>query len=220
MLVDLEYSKSKISLFELFMYVCMLHGKVLWQRLSRKQSMVLRVNFKLIIWLTSCSLITFFLPLLTSTGKARVVNLSSRAHLRWQSEMNMSDIVIVTEDTYDRWLSYGRSKLCNILFTKALAERFPYSSSGVTVNALHPGLVNTNLLQNAALGASTIAGAIPVEEGIRSIIFLATAADVEGLSGQYYFDCQVRSNTFALILLSIYVCIYVYICMYVCMYDY
>jgi len=157
------------------------------------------------------------LPLLTSTGKARVVNLSSRAHLRWQSEMNMSDIVIVTEDTYDRWLSYGRSKLCNILFTKALAERFPYSSSGVTVNALHPGLVNTNLLQNAALGASTIAGAIPVEEGIRSIIFLATAADVEGLSGQYYFDCQVRSNTFALILLSIYVYICMYVCMYVCM---
>ena len=63
------------------------------------------------------------------------------------------------------------------------------------MNALHPGLVNTNLLQNTVLGASTIAGAISVEEGIRSIIFLATAADVEGLSGQYYFYCKVRSIT-------------------------
>ena len=135
------------------------------------------------------------LPLLKSTGNARIVNLSSRAHLRWQSELDMNDVVNVTEDSYDRWSAYGRSKLCNILFTRALAERFPYSSSGVTVNALHPGLVNTNLLQNAALGASTIAGAIPVEEGIRSIIYLATATDMQGLSGQYYFDCQVRSTT-------------------------
>lgn len=131
------------------------------------------------------------LPLLISTKNARVINLSSRAHLRWGQDLDFNDVVTGTENDYDRWLAYGRSKLCNILFSKALAKRFPYASCGVSFNALHPGLVNTGLLSKASLGASTISSAISVEEGIQTTIYLATSDEVQGVSGLYFSDSKV-----------------------------
>lgn len=129
-------------------------------------------------------------PLLRHTEKSRVINLSSRAHLRWQEPLDLNDVVNATEESYDRWQAYGRSKLSNILFSNALNARFPHSESGISFNSLHPGLVNTNLLQNAGLGSSTVATAISVEDGIQCILYLATSEEVEGVSGGYFADCQ------------------------------
>jgi len=134
-------------------------------------------------------------PLLRCAGKSRVINVSSRAHLRWQEPLDVNNVVNVTEESYDRWQAYARSKLSNILFSNALSAKFPYSESGITFNSLHPGLVNTNLLQNAGLGASTVATAISVEDGIKCILYLATSEEVEGVSGVYFADCkQVRGS--------------------------
>jgi len=51
--------------------------------------------------------------------------------------------------------AYGRSKLCNILFSKALAEKFPLAETNISFNAVHPGLVDTKLL-NVAPGKNSL----------------------------------------------------------------
>jgi hypothetical protein len=54
------------------------------------------------------------------------------------------------------------------------------------VNALHPGLVNTGLLNG--LSASVISQAMPISEGVRTPVYLATSPEVEGVSGKYFFE--------------------------------
>jgi retinol dehydrogenase 12 len=135
-------------------------------------------------------LTSLLLPQLTAAasgpaGEARVVCVASRAHLRWQRPLDLETIRTVTPATYDRWLAYGRSKTANILFARGLAKRF--GGTGVVFNSLHPGLVATGLLTKAGMGAS---GALPVEEGVRTAVFLATSPEVRGTSGLYFFDCK------------------------------
>jgi NAD(P)-dependent dehydrogenase (short-subunit alcohol dehydrogenase family) len=74
---------------------------------------------------------------------------------------------------------------------RGLAARFPFSSSGVTFNALHPGLVNTGLLSKAGLSSSTISTALSVEDGAATAVFLASAPEVRGVSGAYFADSAV-----------------------------
>jgi NAD(P)-dependent dehydrogenase (short-subunit alcohol dehydrogenase family) len=132
-------------------------------------------------------------PALQAADSARVVNLASRAHLRWNQPLDFADITNATADTYDGWKAYGRSKTCNILFARALAAHFPLSADGkgIAFNSLHPGLVNTGLLVAANLSQSTIAGAISIEEGIETTLYLSTSEEVRGVSGEYFASCKV-----------------------------
>ena len=77
---------------------------------------------------------------------ARVVNVSSSSH--WSAgNFRLEDLPKPGSNRGYR--AYGRSKLCNILFTYELARRL--EGSGVTVNALHPGLVRTGIARNNGL---------------------------------------------------------------------
>lgn len=73
---------------------------------------------------------------------ARIINIASRAHVR--SRLDLEDLQ--SERRYSGWLAYGRSKLANILFTRALAQRV--DSRRLTVHAVHPGLVATRFAAN------------------------------------------------------------------------
>jgi NAD(P)-dependent dehydrogenase (short-subunit alcohol dehydrogenase family) len=89
--------------------------------------------------------------------------------------------------------AYARSKLANILFVRALARRL--AAGAVTVNALHPGLVNSHLFHDhAALRVllSTFGRPFMLTPavGARTSIYLATAPQVEGMSGGYYARCR------------------------------
>ena len=79
---------------------------------------------------------------LKAMAPARVVNVASEAHRG--AVLAFDDLQ--TTRGYSGWLAYKRSKLCNILFTRALARRL--AGSGVTANALHPGFVATNFGNN------------------------------------------------------------------------
>lgn len=91
---------------------------------------------------------------------------------------------------------YGNSKLCQVLWMKALIKRLP---DGVTVNALHPGLVNTDIfntmsvLRRKALRMLITLLFKNVHEGAQTTIHLCVAPELENVTGQYYENCRPAS---------------------------
>lgn len=127
---------------------------------------------------------------LRATPGARVVNTSSDAHRR--ARLDFDDLQ--SAKGYRGFPVYGRSKLCNILFTRELAKR--WIDTGVTVNCLHPGFVSTRfgdqsggmfqrLIQVAKLFA------ISPEEGAETIIYLATSDEVAKESGNIFINAEL-----------------------------
>ena len=123
----------------------------------------------------------------------RVVHLSSGAHRRHPQAIDYARLTAEhqSDADFDRWVAYGRSKLANILFSNELARRLEEEGSSVTSNALHPGLVATNLLTNA--GGDRSRG-IPVADGARTSIYVASSPEVEGCSGGYYSNCELVTS--------------------------
>lgn len=76
---------------------------------------------------------------------SRIVVLSSLAHTR--GTIDVTDLNM--NNAYDEATAYNQSKLANVLFTRELAKRL--SGSGVTVNAVHPGIVDTELMRHMGI---------------------------------------------------------------------
>ncbi len=125
------------------------------------------------------------LELLKASAPARVINVSSAAHYGAQIDFNQ----LGSEKRYMGWITYGRSKLMNVMFTYELARRL--EGSGVTVNCLHPGFVATNFgMNNSAIYRPFLSFshlfAIPPEQGAETSVYLASSPAVEGVSGKYF----------------------------------
>lgn len=123
---------------------------------------------------------------LKAASRARIVNVASDAH-RMVRGLNFDDLQGRTR--YGGFRAYSQSKLANILFTYELARRL--RGSNVTANALHPGFVATNFFEGNGfsgllmrVGASLFA--IPTERGARTSIHVASAPEVEGITGAYF----------------------------------
>ena len=90
-------------------------------------------------------LTTLLMDKLLASAPSRIVNVSSSAH-----EMSRGfvarDSLPPKRESYSAWVNYGISKTSNILFAKALNEK--YSGQGVTSYALHPGVIPTELTRN------------------------------------------------------------------------
>ena len=97
---------------------------------------------------------------LRATPGARVVNTSSDAHKR--AHLDFDDLQ--SAKGYRGFPVYGRSKLCNILFTRELAKR--WDGTGVTANSLHPGFVSTRFGDRSG---GMFQRLIPVGEGVRDL---------------------------------------------------
>jgi len=131
-------------------------------------------------------LTNLLLDRLIASAPARIINVSSDAH-QW-GKIDFTDLHFI--HGYGSMKAYSRSKLANLLFTFELARRL--AGTGVTVNALHPGFVATNF------GANNMGFAGPVlkwlinrfalspAEGAKTMIYLATAAEVAGETGKYF----------------------------------
>jgi len=131
-------------------------------------------------------LTNLLLDLLEKSGPARIINVSSSLHQ--MGKLDFGDIPF--DNGYTRSKAYQRTKLANIAFTYELARRL--SNQQVTVNAMNPGLVATNV-GNAAGGFTAMVkgivdriGGITPEEGARTIIYLASSPEVSGVSGRYF----------------------------------
>jgi NAD(P)-dependent dehydrogenase (short-subunit alcohol dehydrogenase family) len=126
---------------------------------------------------------------LRATPGARVVSTSSDAHQ--YGRIDFGDLQF--RESYGGMRVYGTSKLCNILFTRALARRL--ADTGVTANCLHPGFVDTRFGGNNdgflgfGFGIAKKIAAISPEAGARTIVYLASSEDVAGKTGGYYYKC-------------------------------
>jgi retinol dehydrogenase 14 len=131
-------------------------------------------------------LTNLLLDTLRASAPSRIVNVSSGAQAN--GKINFDDLM--GERRYSSSGAYSTSKLANVMFTYALARRL--AGTGVTVNALHPGLVGTNFGSNAksALwrGVASLAKAfaMPPEKGAQTSVYLASSNEVEGVTGQYF----------------------------------
>ena len=92
-------------------------------------------------------LTSLLLDRIKEAPSARIVNVSSRTYRRAQIDFNDLN----SERSYGAMKAYGRSKMANILFTHKLAKEL--QGTGVTVNAVHPGAIYTNIFrQNLNFG--------------------------------------------------------------------
>jgi NAD(P)-dependent dehydrogenase (short-subunit alcohol dehydrogenase family) len=123
-----------------------------------------------------------------SSGGARIVSLSSVAHLR--SPVVFEDLEF-TSRPYDPMLAYGQSKTANVLFAVEATRR--WAGEGITANAVHPGAIADSRLSRhmdpdvlAALRASGRYTFKTVEQGAATSVLLATSPLLEGIGGRYF----------------------------------
>jgi len=127
---------------------------------------------------------------LIKSAPARIVNVASEAHRG--AMLDFDDLQ--SEHNYRGLAAYGRSKLCNILFTRELARRL--QGTGVTANCLHPGFVASRFgddnggLFRIGIGIAKRLLAISLQDGAATSIYLASAPEVEGRTGLYFDKCK------------------------------
>lgn len=134
------------------------------------------------------------MPALRAAEKARIVNVSSNAH-RWAND-SFEDLQWENRK-WNSTKAYGASKMYNIWFTNALSRRLP---EHITVNALHPGVISTNLAEGWIGTLQKLASPFlkTPEQGAQTSIYLANSPDVENISGKYFSNKKERrANTLA-----------------------
>ena len=135
-------------------------------------------------------LTTLLLDRLRKAPCARIINVSSNAH-ESPGKFRLEDLP--DPSSQQGYPAYKRSKLCNILFTYELARRL--EGENITANALHPGLVRTNIARNNGLLGRVanffirVRGITP-EKGAETPVYLAASPEVESVTGKYFVDCR------------------------------
>ncbi|MEI9951812.1 MAG: SDR family NAD(P)-dependent oxidoreductase [Pseudomonadota bacterium] len=109
----------------------------------------------------------------------RIINVSSIAHLR--AHIDLEDIEN-TRTPFDDYQAYATSKFANVLLTVELARRL--QARGVLVNAVHPGVVSTKLLETGF----DMRGPDSLGKGARSSVMLAISPEYAHISGAYFVE--------------------------------
>ncbi len=136
-------------------------------------------------------LVTGLMDRLNDNG--RVVMLSSDAH-RMAPAGGVDLDNLKGEKQYKPWAAYGQSKFANLLFAKELAIRLP---KGKTANAVHPGVIQTNLGRHMPLGARLVFGLVgplflkSIPQGAATQCYAAVNPAAALNSGKYFADCNV-----------------------------
>lgn len=141
-------------------------------------------------------LINDLTDVLKASAPSRVVIVASDAHQRVTDPEDW-----VSTRGYNGRTAYNRSKLANVVYSYDLADRL--EGTGVTVNACHPGWVNTHVLFSMydrwwlrwlwpiVQRFFTVTPA----EGAKTVLYLATSRDVEGVTGKYFKDSQPTTSS-------------------------
>ena len=113
-------------------------------------------------------------PLLKKSSDPRIINFSSMVHSH-----SLNTDKIWKPESFNGSQAYSDSKLAMILFTFKLDELL----NDISVNCLHPGVINTKLLKKGWGG-----GGASVKKGAKTPVYLALADDIKGVSGNYFVN--------------------------------
>jgi NAD(P)-dependent dehydrogenase (short-subunit alcohol dehydrogenase family) len=142
--------------------------------------------------------LTYYLfDLLKNNGGGRIVNVASDSHY---SAKKMDFESFYKKKSYFVLRAYEQSKLANVLFTYALAEKAePFN---ITVNALHPGFVYTpiggkskNKFFAFVWNAFSKAFAMKVVDGASSHFYLSTSDEVKDTTAKYFYKCKAKKSS-------------------------
>ncbi|XP_075393461.1 retinol dehydrogenase 13 isoform X2 [Tenrec ecaudatus] len=143
-------------------------------------------------------LTNLLLDKLKASAPSRIINLSSLAHIAGHIDF---DDLNWEKKAYNTKAAYCQSKLATVLFTKELSRRL--QGTGVTVNALHPGVARTELGRHTAMHSSTFSSFTlsPVfwllvrspQLAAQPSTYLAVAEELEGVSGKYFSGFSEKS---------------------------
>jgi WW domain-containing oxidoreductase len=143
-------------------------------------------------------LINHLLPQVQAAEGGRIVILSSAAHaLTVTGGIDFDNLDGARRYSPTRF--YGQSKLANLLHARALARRL--EGTGTTANALHPGVIQTNLGRDSGGFLMAVAGIIAkpfmksIGQGAATQCYVATNPKASGESGQYFSDCRVAKTS-------------------------
>lgn len=135
------------------------------------------------------------LDLLKRSAPARVVNVASEL----ARDLDLDDLMFERR-RFSGTKAYAQSKQANRMLSWALAERL--EGTGVTVNAMHPGLVQTELVRDtrglyglAARGVFRLFGRTPAQ-GADTAVWLAASPEAEGVTGHFWMDRRPRRCRF------------------------
>jgi retinol dehydrogenase 12 len=131
---------------------------------------------------------------LLASSTARIVNTASDAHKG--RVLDFDDLQ--SAKGFSAVNVYGRSKLCNILFTRELSRR--WGGKRVTANCLHPGFVATRFGDDSGGFLSRVMSvaklfAISPEKGAETIVYLASSPEVASVTGEYFYKCRPAMPT-------------------------
>ncbi|AYO86280.1 SDR family oxidoreductase [Methylobacterium brachiatum] len=127
-------------------------------------------------------------------AKPRIVNVASAAHYR--GHIDFSDIEGARR--YGAMRAYAQAKLGNVLFTYALARRV--KADGITVNALHPGVVKTGFAKNTGGAFGAVWSLmrpflIRPDKGAATSLHVATAPELDGVTGRYFSHSRPKASS-------------------------
>lgn len=130
-------------------------------------------------------LTNLLLDVLAKSPRARIVNVASTAMGGGQIDIND----LQSERQFDGWQAYANSKLANVLFSNLLAERL--AGTDIVSNALCPGLIDTNFFHTNTVFAGGAyermqPGMRSPEEGADVPFYLATASEIDGVTGRFF----------------------------------
>jgi len=138
-------------------------------------------------------LVNRLLDRVTEAQSGRIVIVSSLGHYTSVAGgINFDNLS--GEKHYVPFTFYGQSKLANLLMSNELARRL--EGSRATSNAIHPGIIMTPLMRNFGDIRATLTGIFSwpvsrsVEQGAATQCYVAASPNLEGVSGQYFADCN------------------------------
>ena len=132
---------------------------------------------------------------LRAAPAARIVNLSSNAHLAGRLDL---DDLNRERRRYSTFGTYGDSKLANLYFTYELARRL--AGTPITANAVHPGAVASGFSLNNGGVASLVMGLLrpfflSSEQGALTSIHVASAPELAKVTGRYFYKSHEKKSS-------------------------